>query len=297
MRINYDFGDLQAFLVVKETGSFHLAAAQLNLSQSAITRRIQKLEDALGTLLFERSTRQVRPTLAAKRLQGRAEAILADAWETTQSMRDDSVAFAHQRNAVVTVALVPTTLTRIFLPALSRFQSDGAQARVQLLDGSANEVAEAVSEGLADFGICPTPPSEPSVLFDPLFQERISLALPVGHALRHEKNVCLAHLHSEPLILPAKGTGNRLLIDDAMAKASVQIPWTFEANRSSTALELVAQRLGVALLPDSVTDDPRIVMRPISDLKIARSVGLLTRNGQSETKAALTLKAMIRESV
>ncbi|MGH1466250.1 MAG: LysR family transcriptional regulator [Cognatishimia sp.] len=297
MHINYDFGDLQAFLVVKDTGSFHLAAAKLNLSQSAITRRIQKLEEALGTVLFERSTRQVRPTLAAKRLQSRAEAILADAWETTQSMRDDSVAFAHQRNAVVTVALVPTTLTRIFLPALSRFQSSGTQARVRLLDGSANEVAEAVSEGLADFGICPTPPSEPSVLFDPLFQERISLALPCGHDLTNGGEVLLAHLRAEPLILPAKGTGNRLLIDDAMAKAQVQIPWSFEASRSSTALDMVAQGVGVALLPDSVADDPRIVMRPISDLKITRSVGLVTRLGQSETRAAITLKELIRTMV
>mgnify|MGYP001813232112 CR=1 FL=1 len=47
MRINYDFGDLEAFLAVKETGSFHGAAERLNLSQSAITRRIQKLEEAL----------------------------------------------------------------------------------------------------------------------------------------------------------------------------------------------------------------------------------------------------------
>ena len=55
-----------------------------------------------------RATRAVKPTLAAKRLKVRAEAILEDAQETTQAMRDESVAFAHQRNAVVTVAIIPT---------------------------------------------------------------------------------------------------------------------------------------------------------------------------------------------
>ncbi|WP_029064993.1 LysR family transcriptional regulator, partial [Labrenzia sp. DG1229] len=83
MRINFDFNDLEAFLAVMETGSFHLAAERLNLSQSAITRRVQKLEDVLGSSLFERTTRAVRPTLAAKRLQARAEVMLEGARETT----------------------------------------------------------------------------------------------------------------------------------------------------------------------------------------------------------------------
>ena len=98
MGINYDFGDLEAFLAVKETGSFHAAATRLNMSQSAITRRIQKLEDALDSRLYVRTTRAGKPTLAAKRLQARAEALLQDARETTEAMRDDSVAFAHQLN-------------------------------------------------------------------------------------------------------------------------------------------------------------------------------------------------------
>ena len=109
MHINYDFADLEAFLAVKETGSFHLAAEKLALSQSAVTRRVQKLEMALDSVLFERTTRMVKPTLTAKRLQARAEAILDDARETTRAMRDESVAFAHQRSLVVTVATVPTS--------------------------------------------------------------------------------------------------------------------------------------------------------------------------------------------
>ena len=86
MRIKFDFLDLEAFLAVKETSSFHAASERLNLSQSSVTRRVQKLEEALGTEVFERTTRDVRPTLAAKRLQVRAEAILQDAQETTLAM-------------------------------------------------------------------------------------------------------------------------------------------------------------------------------------------------------------------
>ena len=63
MGINDDVTELEAFLAVKETRSFHLASQRLNLSPSAITRRVRKLDDALGSVLFERITRKVRPTL------------------------------------------------------------------------------------------------------------------------------------------------------------------------------------------------------------------------------------------
>ncbi|MEH6647473.1 LysR family transcriptional regulator [Sulfitobacter sp.] len=110
MRINYDFLDFEAFLAVKETGSFHLASERLNLSQYSVTRRVQKLEGALGSVLFDRTTREVRPTLAAKRLQQRAEAILLDACETTLAMRGESPAYTHQRAQTEVVLLFRTVL-------------------------------------------------------------------------------------------------------------------------------------------------------------------------------------------
>ncbi|MEO1249282.1 MAG: LysR family transcriptional regulator, partial [Pseudomonadota bacterium] len=183
MDINYDFSDLQAFLAVKETGSFHLASKRLNMSQSAITRRVQKLETALGSALFERTTRMVRPTLAAKRLQPRAEAILDDARETTRAMRDESVTFVHQRSLVVTVATIPTVVARLIPPALHTFRAAGHRSRLRILDLAANEVSEAVSQGEADFGICSIPTLEANTEFETLFEDRMVLALPTDHPL------------------------------------------------------------------------------------------------------------------
>jgi DNA-binding transcriptional LysR family regulator len=58
MSINFESLDLRAFLTVVELGSFHRAAAALNLSQPALSRRIQKLEAAIGAALLERTTRR-----------------------------------------------------------------------------------------------------------------------------------------------------------------------------------------------------------------------------------------------
>ena len=297
MHINYDFADLEAFLAVKETGSFHLAAEKLALSQSAVTRRVQKLETALDSVLFERTTRSVKPTLAAKRLQARAEAILDDARETARAMRDESVAFAHQRSLVVTVAIIPTVVSALIPAAMRAFRAAGHSSRVRLMDFAANEVAEAVAQGDADFGVCSLPMLEPSTEFETLFEDRIVLALPTDHPLTALAAISWNQLQSESLILPARGTGNRALIDEAVARTGLTLKWTFETERSSTALSLVSGGTGIALLPASALEtgeDSRTTWRHLSEPVVARPIGLLTRIGQTDSPEITALKSAIR---
>jgi DNA-binding transcriptional LysR family regulator len=300
MSINYDFGDLEAFLAVMETASFHLAADRLNLSQSAVTRRIAKLEQALDSVLFERSTRAVKPTLAAKRLRPRAEAILEDVRETNRAMRDESVAYVHQRNAIVTVAAIPSVVAGLFLPAMRIFKEQGFQSRIRFLDLAANEVAEVVAQGEADFGICSIPTLEPGTDFEALFEDDIMLVTHPDHPMSDPSRATWTELATQPLILPARGTGNRLLIDDVMARARRPLNWAYEVGRTTTALELVADKAGIALLPRSVGlshASANLVFQKMENPAITRPVGLLSRIGQSDTEAVSALKSALRQVV
>lgn len=302
MRINYDFTDLEAFLAVKETGSFHLAAERLNLSQSSVTRRVRKLEAALGSTLFERTTRTVRPTLAAKRLHMRAEAILEDARETSRAMRDESAVHAHQRVRTVTVATIPTVVPDLIAPAIRVFLEGRDGARLRLMDLAANEVAEAVAQGEADFGLCSIPMLEPATDFELLFNDPLVLAVPkthhlAGRGLAGKDRVDWSDLDGEALILPSRGTGNRLLIDEALARTRLPMHWTFEVGRSTTALDLVAQGIGLAPLPRSSVLAQRerpIAWLPITAPDVTRSIGLLRRSGQRDGSAAAALIEAIR---
>ncbi|MCV0423878.1 MAG: LysR family transcriptional regulator [Roseibium sp.] len=299
MRINFDFNDLEAFLAVMETNSFHHAAERLSLSQSAVTRRVQKLEEALGSPLFERTTRAVRPTLAAKRLQVRAEAMLEGARETALAMRDESVAFAYQRNSVITLAMIPTVVASLLPSALREFRNQGFNARIRLLDFAANEVAEAVSQGDADFGVCSIGSLDPNTRFETLFNDPIGLAIPSTHILASQDRVDWANLEGHPLILPARGTGNRLLIDETMAKSRLTAQWSYEVGRSTTAMELVSEGVGIALLPRSViksTQGTSLTFKDLLNPEVARPIGLLSRSGIVETDAIRALKDGIRQA-
>lgn len=297
MRIKFDFLDLQAFLAVLETGSFHQAAERLSLSQPSVTRRIVELEESLGGPLFERTTRAVRPTLAAKRLQISARDLLDNAEETTRMMRDESQAFAHQRAQILTIATIPTVASTLVIPAIRAVQFREPNLRIRILDVSANAVAEAVTAGDADLGVTSISYQDPSTTFQKLFSDPIVLAMTPSCPLAARERLKWQDLRDQRLILPSRGTGNRLLIDDALAKADDQIQWRFEVGRSATALQLVKAQMGLALLPrlsiqDAETQD--VVCKRIGEPEIMRPIGLVSGNGRTLSPAHILLRDALR---
>ncbi|MBW3097234.1 LysR family transcriptional regulator [Pseudohoeflea coraliihabitans] len=296
MRINFEFAELEAFLVLLETRSFVAAARYLGVSQSALTRRIHKLETALGAMLFERTTRSVRPTLAAKRLQPRAQAMVENARETMHELRDDTARFAHQNRAIVTIAAVPSAIPRIVMPALRLFRTGPSEARVRILDFLAHDVTNAVAEGKADFGVSSLPVSDRSVVFEPLVDDRVVLAVLREHPLASQQSVKWETLSAHPLILPSQGSGNRALIDQAMARAQRSLFWNYEVPRTSTALELVRSGLGIAPLPRSaipISGEGGIVTCELTHPAISRTIGLIDKTDAACSPSARRLRDMI----
>lgn len=292
MRINYDYQDLEAFLAVAESSSFIIAAEQLGASQSAISRRIQKLEAAFGTPLFDRTTRSVKATLAAKRLKARAQSMLDDAQETIRELRDETAQFEFQNNSIVTVAAVPSAIPLAVIQSINLFRNSGNPSRIRILDLLANEVVEAVSSGEADFGVSSIPVLEENTSFKPLFDDRFVLAVPQDHPFEHMKTVKWADLADHKLVLPMKGSGNRMLIDKALAKVSVNFAWSYEVPRTSTALEIVRAGLGVAALPFSAVpalEKSRIITCDLVDPIVPRTIGLVTRKNASYSEASKEL--------
>lgn len=297
MRINFDFSDLEAFLVLSETGSFVAAADHLGLSQSALTRRILKLEGMLGAKLFDRTTRSVRMTIAAKRLRPRAQALLDEARETMRELKDETAEFSFQNRAIVTVAAVPSTIARVVIPAVGLFSAGKNEARVRILDLLANEVVEAVEDGQADFGVSSWSAPGGTLLFEPFFEDHVVLVVPPDHPLGQASGpLKWGGLSGHRLILPCQGSGNRALIDRALAPEGLAPFWSYEVPRTSTALELVRAGLGVAALPLSavpVADGSSLAIRPLISPKVTRKINLVYRRNSAISSAAARLRDLI----
>lgn len=292
MGVNFDLNDLQAFRAVVELGSFRKAAEAVNISQPALSRRIDKLEEALGARLFERTTRRVSLTTVGRVFAPTAEQLLDDLDAAMLSIRDVS----SSRLGHVTIACVPS-VAYYFLPGvIADFHARYPRIRVKLLDASANEVLGAVINGEADFGVSFMGSQEPEVEFKLLLQEKFVAACRRDHPLARKKRVSWRELYEHDYVSVDKTSGNRLLLDQALTAVAPKVPSVCETRHVTTMLGLVEAGLGVAAVPSMAMparDHPILTSVPLVEPVVTRRVGIVKRRGRPLTPTAEQFHQMI----
>ncbi|MCY1164190.1 MAG: LysR substrate-binding domain-containing protein [Pseudomonadota bacterium] len=276
-RINFDLQQLQAFVAVAERGSFRAAADHIHLSAPALSRRIDKLETILGARLFNRTTRDVELTPLGRVFLERARAALDDLESAMLGISD----IAASRSGRVTVACVPSAAI-YFLPSVVRsFSERYPLIRIRVIDEAAGLVQASVVSGESDFGINFMGNQVPGVDFDPIHTDPFVLALPREHALASRKTLAWSDLESERLIAVARSSGNRQLLDDALAKAGVNPSYRFEVSHIATLLGMVEAGLGLAAVPRLALAPahPALVGITLRRPAVSRVLGLATRRG------------------
>lgn len=295
MRINFEILDLRAFLAVMETGSFNKAAEQLFLSQPALSRRIKQLENVIGAPLLERTTRRVSATAVGRDLQPLL-ARLIDELETSILSMGDTGKLQHGQ---VTIACVPTAAF-YFLPRVIRqFHESHPLIRIRILDLSAGEGLQSVAHGECEFGISMLGSSDPELTFTPLMEDPFVLACHRDHPLATRREVHWHDLQDHLLIGVSRHSGNRTILDNALATSGVRLNWFYEVNHLSTSLGLVETGVGISVLPRLATPQephPTIRTMPISDPVVSRTIGIVERRNGRLSPAAAKFKAILSEN-
>ncbi|MBY0243342.1 MAG: LysR family transcriptional regulator [Burkholderiaceae bacterium] len=293
MSMNFDLADLRAFVAVAELNSFRAAADAIHLSQPALSRRVEKLETALGVRLFERTTRSVSLTAVGRDFSRKARSLLDDLEDSLLSMQ--GVAASQQGEVVI--ACVPSAVY-YFLPKVLRdFRAQHPRIRVRIIDDSANAALESVARGEADFGINFIGTQEPEIAFETILKEPFVVACHRSHPLAHAKQVRWAELANYDFMTVDKSSGNRLLVDLALANSDLRLGWCFEAKHVSTLLGLVEAGLGVAVVPRLSMpqgEHATLAMVPLVEPAIERAVGLVRRRGRELPPAARKLYEQVR---
>jgi DNA-binding transcriptional LysR family regulator len=192
----------------------------------------------------------------------------------------------------VTVACVPSSVYYYLSQVIRRFRETYPRIRIKVIDASANEVLAAVSRGEADFGLNFIGSQEADIDFLPLAQERFVAACRRDHPLARKRRTTWGELASFDFIGVSQRSGNRLLVDQALAGVAVRPQAVFEADHVSTLLGMVEAGLGVAAVPSLAMpgkDHPLLVSVPLEEPIVTRHVGLIRRSGRALTPAAQQL--------
>lgn len=294
MAIDFDLNDLLAFRAVAERGNFRRAAEAVHLSQPAFSRRIDKLEQALGVRLLERTTRRVTLTAVGRDFERKVVELLDELDITLLAIRG----VAATRMGEVTVACVPSTVHYYLSEVVRRYREQNPKVRVKVLDASANEVLAAVARGDADFGLNFIGAQEGELEFEPLVEERFVAACRRDHPIATRRSVRWTDLSAHDFILVGRSSGNRVLLDQALAGVPGRPQALYEAQHVTTALGLVEAGLGVAAVPAMAMpgrDHPLLVSVPLVDPVVSRKVGLIRRRGRTLSPAAQRLYSLFGE--
>lgn len=293
MSINFELLDLRAFLAVLDFGTFHKAAEQLNLSQPALSRRIQTMESKLGTALLERSTRHVSPTEAGRKLEPMARRLVVELETSLLSINGSD----ERQSGRVTIGAIPTAVVCLLPAIMSQFHDRFPLMGLTVLDRTPQEALELVIGGEVEFGINMILSEHAAVTFTPLVEDPYIVACSRGSALARKQNLKWRDLVGHRMIRVGRPkSGNRAFLDRVLAQADLDLDWFYEVNNLETALHLVEEGLGPAILPQMATQagkHPSLAIKKVNAPEVFRRVGIVERRKGRLSPPAQYLKEML----
>lgn len=283
---------LRAFRAVYQLRKLSAAAEQLAVTQSAVSVLIRQLEEGLGTRLFDRTTRSLRPTLAAAEAIAVAERILRDVDSLGAGLRDLSAL----RRGRVSLAVTPTLGEILLPPVLRRFTRLHPDIQVVIDDCSPDQFVSRVVGEHVDLGLGTPERAAADVDTRKLLGDTLAFVCRKDHPLAARRQLRWADLAGHAVITVRPGYGIRPLIDGAAAHAGVLLEVVNEVSFLSTALWMVECGLGGAVMPSAYARRPGragLVVRKLHGPVVSRDISLVTKRGRSLSPAAQALVGVI----
>ncbi len=288
-----DRKQLRAFVAVAEQRSFSAGARVLGTVQSNVSAHVARLEKQLGVLLIDRSTNELtdegRVVLErARRIEGEFEALDAD----VASLRDVV-------SGSVRLGAIGTTARWLVAPLLDAVTAQYPEIRVIVLDATTTSLVPNLASGAVDLAIVNLPIEQTDLLVEPLFDEDRILIVPDGHPLADHESVTLSELSRHELLLEARGTAFRDVLDQAAAAEGVVLHPKAELDGMRLLASLVFSGFGAGVVPASaIPPNVEATWRriPVEGVP-GRSVGLARRRRGLPTAAQRVVAEQIRRTI
>ncbi len=268
--------EIRYFLALSKTLNFTKAAEMCNVSQPALTRAIQKMEDELGGLLFSRERNNTHLTELGRLLEPNLTEVLA----RTQAAKETATRFLRLDSAQLRLGVMCTIGPVRFVSFLSRFRADNPGVDITLVEAVPSRLCELLLKGELDVALLAKPdgfaaPLQPQ----PLYQERFVIACSAGHPFARQSEVRVAELDGQPYLARINCEYFDALRDVCHANGSCLVG-SFRSEREDWILTMVAAGMGISFLPEYSNTIPGVVSRHVVDPSVARDVSLVTVAGR-----------------
>ncbi len=289
---------LQYFEALCDTGHFGQAAAQVHVTQPALSVTIRELEDHLGCALIDRSERPFKPTPYGREVYERAKGILGevDALET-------SARYRRGLEGPFRLGVIPTVAPYLLPPALELIQKRLPALDLHIREATTDVLIEEQANGQLDACVLASPVDPEQFQQQTLFHDRFLLALQSTKA--HELGLRDSHIELSDmvplrLLLLSEGHCLREQTQDLCRFASQETLNQIGASSLHTLAGLAASGYGATLLPEIALDET-LLRGPLTVLRLAspepdRVISLISRRALRHSLDLGPLTAILAEA-
>ncbi|OXM85451.1 LysR family transcriptional regulator [Paenibacillus rigui] len=278
---------LQYFLTVARLEHVTDAARSLHVTQSSLSKTIQRLEEDLGAPLFDRTGRKLRLNEFGSRFLRRAEKALFELEQGKQEISDlSNPDYGTLELAVTTASTLPNILREF------RKKHPDIHFHVQML--TTQEMVTLLHRGEVDFCLSSPPIQGDDIECQVVFNAPILVAVPKGHRLADRSSVPLTELKDEWFVGVKKGYRTRDLIDSVCESAGFAPKYVYEGNEPARVNALVEAGIGIGFIPSTAMNSrEHIHYLRVEEHELALELALLRNRSRYISRAALEFRKVV----
>ncbi|GFO59116.1 LysR family transcriptional regulator [Geomonas silvestris] len=285
---------LRTFVEVVRQGGFSRAAKTVFVTQSTVSKAVKQLEDELGLQLLDRIGANVKLTAAGEIVYRRALAILAQGDDLKAELEE----LRGLKGGVLRLGVPLIGSNTLFAHRFAAYRNRYPGIELQLMEHGSKRLEELVLAGELDLAATLLPVGE-EFEWQEVWREPIDVLLPAEHPLAASEKLSFRQLKDLPFILYGPGFALNQMILDACRESGFTPKVSAQSSQVDFVIELVATRLGVALLPRMIAEQrPHPLTRrvPVEQPALFWHLALIWRRGGYLSPAAQAWLALAAET-
>jgi DNA-binding transcriptional LysR family regulator len=280
--LRYELKDLRLFQAIVEAGNLSVGAAAMHMTASSASYRLKNLEYAVGSPLFLRTPKGMRPTPAGEVLGRHAKRLLAD----VETMHAELSDYSSNLRGSIRLLANSSSLNSFIIPSLARFLASNANINVDLKEKESPTISQAIEEGQADIGVGAGLEERPGLRRELYAVDRLVCVVAPDHPLAGATSVAFHDLLAYDLVSMDRGSSNFLYLSNQARLAGMPMRVRVHVHNFSSVIYMVRAGVGAAIVPASTAQTALlqdvVVALEITDSWAARELYLVYACGPDQ---------------
>jgi len=248
--IPIELRQLEYFVAVSNELHFTKAAEKLNISQPSLSQQIRALEHEIGMPLFDRIGKKISLTEAGRILLSHSKKVFHEVEQAYAAIQD----LNGLQQGKLTIGALLTTVNYLLPPAILNFNELYPNIELSVLGLRTGEIREKLLQNELDIGITFLPVQDKEIISIPLYQNELTLVVPINHELTQHTTVTMGVLQKYPIILLPKNFFLTQLIRSHCQNFNFTPKPILEISTMESLIHMVSKGIGITVLPKPYID-------------------------------------------